>query len=305
MRHINVIFEEISKKTELILNEYLRQKYFLVVLGSIFLLGIVAKAATVSIYDRLLQKSENMLSTKNKTLRQIKIKYENSKTVNGSMANPSLMVERYIAKYKFMGISLKSISGITQKCGLICLLFGAVAGLYVYDVHKMFQRAVVYVIAGGVMAYWLDLFARSGDLVQKHNEIVYIITDFLENRMDIRDKRIERVAELSKELDELSESNAGLNISKKGAMTKNSSDEHRVTEKEFTDELAIDGVIKGRDRLVYNPQPEVIHVDMEEWEKELKASKKSGLNKRDLDKLDLNKLEYQELIINEVLAEFL
>lgn len=261
MNNINLWLHEATSDAELFLNEYLRQEYFLGVLGSIFLFGIVARLMTMSVYDRLIRKSENMMSTKNKTLKQIKTKYENSKAVNGSMANPSLMVERYINKYKFMGISLRKLSGITEKCCLLCLGIGGLAGLYSYNINRLCFRALIYVAAGAMAAYWLDLFSRSTGLGEKHNEIVCIITDFLENTMDIRDKRVERAGKLAEQLD------------------------IQIEEEE-------DG------RLTYNPEPDVVHTDIEEWEKEVQQKNRIQRSQAE------NMVRRQEYIISEVLGEF-
>ena len=64
----------------------INEKYFLYVMGSIFLLGIFTKWLAAFGYGRMIRKAEHMSNPKNATLRQIKMKYDSIKEINGHVA---------------------------------------------------------------------------------------------------------------------------------------------------------------------------------------------------------------------------
>lgn len=265
---------KISKDILEFMNPYLKKEYFLCIIGSIFLLGIVGQWVTKAVYGRLIKKAENMVSTKNKMLKQIKMKFENCKAVNGVVANPSLMVERYIKKYRFLGITLSGLSRITNVCAVLCLALGGVTGFALYELETEKLTAIFYVIAGGFMAFALDIYSRSTGIEDKEGELICIITDFLENTLNCKARRQERTAETIKMMEEVEENR------------KEKSDTKIVSfNKEGTN-------ISLEDRLKENYEPEVFHKDLDD---EIAYSKKA----------DIDSLREQEYIISEVLGEFL
>lgn len=177
------------------LNPYFNKRYFLCVMGSIFLLGIVGQWITGAVYRGLIKKAENMVSPKNKMLKQIKMKFENCKAVNGVVANPSLMVERYINKYRFMGITLGGLSRVTNICAVLCLAIGGGIGIMLYGLKYNNSEISFYVMTGCFLAFALDIYARSIRNDLKEGELVCIITDFLENTLNCKERRQERTAE--------------------------------------------------------------------------------------------------------------
>ena len=72
----------------------INEKYFLYVMGSIFLLGIFTKWLAAFGYGRMIRKAEHMSNPKNATLRQIKMKYDSIKEINGHVANPMIFAAR-------------------------------------------------------------------------------------------------------------------------------------------------------------------------------------------------------------------
>lgn len=212
-------------------NPYLNKRCFLCTMGSIFLLGIVGQWITGAVYRGLIKKAENMVSPKDKILKQIKMKFENCKAVNGVVANPSLMVIRYINKYKFMGITLRGLSRITNICAVLCLAIGGIAGIIQYELDRDSAIVSFYVLVGCFLAFALDIYARSVRLDLKEGELVCIITDFLENTLNCKERRQERTA---RTLEMMSE--------------------------QETNQIA------PEDKLVINYEPEVMHKNIEDKE---------------------------------------
>ena len=78
----------------------INEKYFLYVMGSIFLLGIFTKWLAAFGYGRMIRKAEHMSNPKNATLRQIKTKYDSLRQVNHNMENPIGFVQKSLNKAK-------------------------------------------------------------------------------------------------------------------------------------------------------------------------------------------------------------
>lgn len=265
---------KIAKDTLEMINPYLKKEYFLGVIGSIFLLGIVGQWITKAVYGRLIKKAENMVSPKNKMLKQIKMKFENCKTVNGVVANPTLMVERYIKKYRFLGITLGGMSRFTKICAVLCLVFGGAVALVIYEMSVEKSPALFYAMVSVFVAFALDICARSSGIEEREGELICIITDFLENTLNCKARRQERTAETLKMMEEAEARE------QEGAGQKIVSF-HRD-----------EGKISAEDKFKENFEPEILHKSLEE----------EGFYEQ---KADIDALREQEYIISEVLGEFL
>lgn len=166
----------------------LNKGYFLALLGSIFLLGIVSKCIVVWNFNRMIKKADDMDSPKNSTLRQIKLKFESIKTVNGTVANPMLLVMRYINKCKWGVFSLQSMNKFTGWCGLLCVGIGGASGFILYNQGYGKTTAMSYILVGFYFALALFVVEQSVRTKEKQIELVYIITDFFENSVNLREQ---------------------------------------------------------------------------------------------------------------------
>lgn len=102
----------------------INEKYFLYVMGSIFLLGIFTKWLAAFGYGRMIRKAEHMSNPKNATLRQIKMKYDSIKEINGHVANPMIFAARSLNKCKLiagMEGALASVIGGMADCPVIAV----------------------------------------------------------------------------------------------------------------------------------------------------------------------------------------
>lgn len=184
----------IEMKRWLIANipKIMNEKYFVYIMGSIFLLGVFTKLLASFGYGRLIKKAENMSKQANSTLRQIKMKYESIKEVNGTLKNPMLFVRRYIGKFKIGIFSLKGLNNIINICivASLTLAVGIGFGMYVADGNK--TQAISYIIVGFFVGMVLDIIDRCVGVSEKKTELTYAIVDFLENSHGIRENSKEK-----------------------------------------------------------------------------------------------------------------
>ena len=80
---MNYYISELNNILEKTVPKFINEKNFLLIAGSIFLLGVVTKWLVMRNYAKLIRRAENINHTKNATIRQIKIKYDSIMNVSG------------------------------------------------------------------------------------------------------------------------------------------------------------------------------------------------------------------------------
>ncbi len=173
-------------------NSYFNEEYFLWIVGSIFLFGIVGATLTLSIYKTLKREASRMNNSNIKVLKQIKMKYEQFILINGSMINTYRMVERYIRNYRVGKIRISEWRKIVNACELLLIMVSGMAGAILYTANRDREKAVLIVIIGGFLAYALVLYERLIKVEDKEKDLVCYITDYLDNTLNTKSKRIER-----------------------------------------------------------------------------------------------------------------
>lgn len=158
----------------------INEKNFLWIIGSLFLLGIVTKWVVVANYGRLIRKAENMTHPKNKTLRQIKMKFDGIKNVNGAVANPMLLVKRHLNRCKVGIISLNKMNNIINWCVIAIIGVTGIHGWQLF-VNGKKDMAAAYVFIGWFLGFSLEIISRSTRVNEMKTELSYVIVDYLEN----------------------------------------------------------------------------------------------------------------------------
>lgn len=171
----------------------MNEKYFVYFMGSIFLFGLFTKLLAGLGYSRLIKKAENMSKTTNATLKQIKMKYESIKEVNGTLKNPILFAERYVGKCKIGIFSLKGLNNIIKICIVASLTLTVGMGFGMYVGYDSKNQAVSYIVIGFFVGMVLDIIDRCVGVSEKKTELTYAIVDFLENSHVIRENERSKV----------------------------------------------------------------------------------------------------------------
>lgn len=83
---LEVYITKLEKGLESVAPTVMDKENFLLIIGSLFLLGAVTKWIVWHHYGKLIRRAENMQHTKNATIRQIKNKYEGIRQVKRRIA---------------------------------------------------------------------------------------------------------------------------------------------------------------------------------------------------------------------------
>ena len=149
----------------------INEKYFLYVMGSIFLLGIFTKWLAAFGYGRMIRKAEHMSNPKNATLRQIKMKYDSIKEINGHVANPMIFAARSLNKCKLGIFSLNKLNNIINVCIILSVTLAVGTGFGIYLTGKSKIEAIVYVLIGYFFGMVLDMINRSTKISENRQNL--------------------------------------------------------------------------------------------------------------------------------------
>lgn len=181
---------------------FINEKYFLCFMGGIFLLGIVTKWIVVMNYGKLIRKAENMTSPKNATLRQIKMKFDSVKQVNGHVANPMLLVKRHLNRGRIGIFSMRLLNNIINWCTVLTICISGLIGLELYTTGADYMTIMAYVSTGCFFGFALEMINRCTAVKDRQTELAYVIVDFLENGIIPRnDRQTDTLIELITEED--------------------------------------------------------------------------------------------------------
>ena len=158
----------------------INEKYFLYVMGSIFLLGIFTKWLAAFGYGRMIRKAEHMSNPKNATLRQIKTKYDSLRQVNHNMENPIGFVQKSLNRCRIMYISVNRVNNIINYCTLIIMAVYSIVSYEVYLERPNEITWVQYLIIGSFVAISLEMVNRTLACSDRKMELTYVLAEALE-----------------------------------------------------------------------------------------------------------------------------
>lgn len=162
---------------------------FLLIVGSLFLLGIVTKWAVMRNYGKLIRKAENLNETRNSTIRQIKTKYDSIKQVNGKVENPQLFVQRNINKCKILHMSVNKINNVIHWCSLFIMGAAAIVSFELYRASPLKMDWVSFLVLGCFLGVALEMVNKMMPAMEKKMELSYVLVDVLVNGVHKRNAR--------------------------------------------------------------------------------------------------------------------
>lgn len=162
---------------------FLEHRVLTLVFLILLLLSIICQSIIGVIFKRMIRESDNMATTSNKRLKQCKLKFMNCFQLNGSVANVSVFVDKFLTKLTFCGVSL---TGIQHLSGQLVLLSVAAAGIGAC--REIIQGGTLGNVLPYYIASFLGLyiyFSVSGmvDVQGKRERLKISLVDYLENHM--------------------------------------------------------------------------------------------------------------------------
>lgn len=138
----------------------------------------VALLAVAELLCRYLQKqTEQMGSTNDKLLKQLRLKFENCKKLRNDIEDLDVFIERYLYKYRFLGLSLIGWSHTTE------LMLLAAGGIGVAAIRMHPEGTRDYMLTWAIGSVLLLILSRIQDMPAKQRRMRVNIKDYLENTL--------------------------------------------------------------------------------------------------------------------------
>lgn len=163
--------------------EFLETGKALYVLAAVCALGILVRLAARNLYKRLIKETDNMTLTKNRYLRDLRQKTENTYRLNQGIHNSRVYLEKQLTAFRFMGMSLSGWTSLGGQMTILCFLLGGAAsfGAYWYrcDSYYIVLYSSVGILAGLVTMvadYWANL-------TERRQQLLNALQDYMENSL--------------------------------------------------------------------------------------------------------------------------
>lgn len=169
--------------------EFLQSGKALSVLAVIGLAGLISKLITRNLYRRLLKETENMSMTRNKNLKTLKQKLENTYRVNQNMVNSKGCLEKLMYEFRFLHLPLYVWDNISRQMVLLGLLAGGIGSYCAYRYRMDSDYIVMYASAAAMTGLFLLLVDSSVNIAQKKQQLETVLQEYAENSVFVRISR--------------------------------------------------------------------------------------------------------------------
>lgn len=163
--------------------EFLETGKALYVLAAVCFLGLLGRLTARNLYRRLVKETDNMTLTKNRYLRELKQKTENTYRLNQGINNSRVYLEKQLCSYRFLGLTLSGWGNFGGQMTILCFLLGGAAafGAYWYrcDSYYIVLYSSVGILAGLVTMvadYWANL-------AEGRQQLLNALQDYMENSL--------------------------------------------------------------------------------------------------------------------------
>lgn len=152
----------------------------LYVLAGICFLGVVTRMMTSNLYKRLIKESGSMATTKNKNLRDLKQKTENTYRMNQGLPDSGAWLDHQLCEMKFGGLTLAGWSNFSMQLTWLCLLAGGTGAFFSYW-YRLDTFYVVLYGAGAVLMAMFTMLFDNGTAGGRRELLEASLQDYLEN----------------------------------------------------------------------------------------------------------------------------
>ena len=156
---------------------------FMIAILFLLSLSIICQISMGVLCHKLIWETENMSSTTNKSLQQLKLKFSSCCKLHEGMSNISIFVDKYINQLKIYGISLSTLKHLSGQLVLLAVLIAGIAAC----IGIVTGESVIYIVPYYVISF-LGLycyFAISSlvDITSKTKILRTNLIDYLENHL--------------------------------------------------------------------------------------------------------------------------
>lgn len=163
--------------------EFLETGKALYVLAAVCVLGLIGRLVARNLYKRLTKETDNMTLTKNRYLRELKQKTENTYRLNQGIRNSRAYLEKQLGSYRFLGMTLSGWGSFGGQMTILCFLLGGAASFGAY----WYRCDSYYIVLYGSVGILTGLFTMVADywanLSERRQQLLNALQDYMENSL--------------------------------------------------------------------------------------------------------------------------
>lgn len=196
-----------EERGAIIMLEFLQTGKAIYVLAAVCFLGMVSKLAVRNLYKRLIRETRNMMLTKNKWLREMRQRAEDTYRLNQGVANTQAFVEKQIYEVKMGAFSIEGWCAFSNQMTALCFLLGGGAAFLSYW-YRCDSYYIVLYSSIGILSGIFNIMVDYGvGLEGKRQRLSTCLQDYLENSLWKRLGR-DKLPDLDEEKEEISQAAA-------------------------------------------------------------------------------------------------
>lgn len=155
--------------------------FFMGFIITLLFLSILCQILTGVLYGRLISQTENMSSTSNKSLLQLKRKFYGCCKIGDGISNIPVFVDKYMRKLKIGAVPLTVLRHISGQLMMFAILMAGIAACLGIIADKSFFQIAPFYISCFIGLYGYFSVSSLVDIPGKANILKTNLVDYLEN----------------------------------------------------------------------------------------------------------------------------
>ena len=156
---------------------------FMIAILFLLSLSIICQISMGVLCHKLIWETENMSSTTNKSLQQLKLKFSSCCKLHEGMSNISIFVDKYINQLKIYGISLSTLKHLSGQLVLLAVLIAGIAACIGIVTGESIIYIVPYYVISFLGLYCYFAISSLVDITSKTKILRTNLIDYLENHL--------------------------------------------------------------------------------------------------------------------------
>ncbi|MBQ9142902.1 MAG: hypothetical protein IJX63_14105 [Lachnospiraceae bacterium] len=151
-----------------------------------FFLSLFIRLLLSLLYQRMIAETDNMATTKNKLLKQCKLKFTNCYQLNNGVSNVPIFVEKFLNRLSFGPFSFSILYHLSGQLMLLSIVFSGMGVCRSIIAGNMFGEILPFYICSLVELYLFLSLSTLLDIKGKRKALKVNLVDYLENHLSNR-----------------------------------------------------------------------------------------------------------------------
>ncbi len=162
---------------------FFRHKNFMIAILALLSSSILCQVLIGVLYHRLIRETENMSTTKNKSLQKLKLKFTSCRQLHESIPNVPVFVDKYLHQIRIGRISLSFLKHLSGQLTLLAVLVAGIGACLGIIREESFLMIAPFYLISFLGLYLYFAVTSLLDIPGKVNILRTNLVDYLENHL--------------------------------------------------------------------------------------------------------------------------